>query len=81
MGYLLIKKNDVKTFKSFLSGHEIEVGVRIGSHADVFNPNEEVFVFYGSEDGDAYKAIITQRKKTPAHAENEAVLMLGLIKQ
>jgi len=81
MGYLLIKKNDVKTFKSFLSGHEIEVGVRIGSQANVFNPNEEVFVFYGSDDGDAYKAVITQRKKTPARAEDEALLMLGLVRR
>lgn len=81
MGYLLIKKNDVKTFKSFLSGHEIEVGVRIGSQSNVFNPNEEVFVFYGNEDGDVYKAIITQRKKTPAQTEDEALVMLGLVRQ
>ena len=81
MGYLLIKKNDVKTFKTFLSGQEIEVGVRIGSQANVFNPNEEVFVFYGNDDNDGYKAVITQRKKTAACAENEALLMLGLVKQ
>lgn len=81
MGYLLIKKNDVKTFKSFLSGREIEVGVRIGSQANVFNPDEEVFVFYGNDDNDTYKALITKRTKAGAASKDEALLMLGLVRQ
>ena len=81
MGYLLIKKNDVKTFKSFLSGREIEVGVRIGSEANVFNPDEEVFVFYGNDGSDTYKALITKRTKTGAASEDQSLLMLGIVRQ
>jgi hypothetical protein len=81
MGYLWIKKNDVKTFKSFLSGREIEVGVRIGSLANVFNPDEEVDVFYGNDDTDSYKALITKRRKTGVTSEDQSLLMLGLVRR
>ena len=80
MGYLLIKKNDVKTFKSFLSGNEIEVGVRIGSGANLFNPNEEVYVFYGNEDSDTYKARITRQKRM-SESLNDQIVTLGIIKE
>lgn len=81
MGYLLIKKDDVKTFKSFLSGNEIEVGVRIGAQANMFNPHEEVYVFYGNDDSDTYKALITRQKRAPATSEDHALLMLSLVRQ
>lgn len=80
MSYLLIKKDDVKTFKSFLSGNEIEVGVRIGSGADVFHPDEEVYVFYGNDDSDTYKARITRQERQPAHPSDQTFLTLGLVK-
>ena len=82
MGYLLIKKDDVKTFKSFLSGNEIEVGVRVGSQANVFNPDEEVHIFYGNDDTETtYRARITRQKKVTTVPGNNALVMLGLVKQ
>ena len=81
MGYLLIKKDDIKTFKSFLSGNEIEVGVRVGSQANIFNPNEEVDIFYGNDDSDSYRARITRQKKFTSIPGNNALVMLGLVKQ
>jgi hypothetical protein len=81
MGYLLIKKDDVKTFKSFLSGNEIEVGVRIGTHANIFRPDEEVYIFYGNDDSDSYKARITRQKRAPENASNQSFVMLGLVRR
>ena len=81
MRYLLIKKDDVKTFKSFLSGNEIEVGVRVGSQANIFHPNEEVDIFYGNDDTDTYRARITSQKKFINGPGNHALVMLGLVKQ
>jgi hypothetical protein len=80
MGYLLIKKNDVRTFKSFLSGNEIEVGVRIGSSANIFHPNEEVYVFYGNDDSDTYKARITKQKRVTENPSDQTFVTLGLVK-
>lgn len=81
MGYLLIKKDDVKTFKSFLSGNEIEVGVRIGSGANIFHPNEEVYVFYGNDDSDTYKARITKQKRVAGNPDDESLVTLGIVKE
>lgn len=81
MGYLLIKKNDVKTFKSFLSGNEIEVGVRIGSGANIFRPDEEVYVFYGNDGSDTYKARITRQERPSANISDHTVITLGLVKE
>lgn len=81
MGYLLIKKDDVKTFKSFLSGNEIEVGVRIDSGSNIFHPDEEVYVFYGNDDTDTYKARITKQKRIAQNPSNQAFVTLGLIKE
>ena len=81
MGYLLIKKDDVKTFKSFLSGNEIEVGVRVGSGANIFSPNDEVYVFYGNDDSDTYKARITRQKRVSEHPSDQTFVTLGLIKE
>lgn len=80
MGYLLIKKDDVKTFKSFLSGKEIEVGVRIGSSANIFRPDEEVYVFYGNDDSDTYKARITRKEHLSSNPSDHAFVTLGLVK-
>ena len=80
MGYLLIKKDDVKIFKSFLSGNEIEVGVRIGSGSSAFHPNEEVYVFYGNDDTDTYKARITKQKRVAQNPNDQTLVTLGLIK-
>ena len=77
MGYLLIKKNDLKTFKSFLSGNEIEVGVRVDSQANIFSADDEVYVFYGNDGTDTYKARITRQKRASG---NTAVLLLGVVK-
>ena len=81
MGYLLIKKGDVKTLKSFLNGKEIEVGVRIGSNANIFHPDEEVDIFYGSEDTDTYRARITRQIKSNEMASGHSLVTLGLVKQ
>jgi len=78
MGYLLIKKDDVKTFKAFLSGNEIEVGVRVDATANIFHPDEEVYIFYGNDDSDTYKARITRQKRPSA---NTPFLLLGIIKE
>ena len=77
MGYLLIKKDDVKTFKSFLSGNEIEVGIKVDSKANIFHQDEEVYVFYGNDGDDTYKARVTRQQRA---AENTSFLLLGLIK-
>ncbi len=81
MGYLLIKKDDVKTFKSFLSGNEIEVGVQIGETANLFYPADEVYVFYGNNDDDIYRALITKRKRAPVKSGDQSFFTLGLVKQ
>ncbi len=81
MGYLLIKKNDVKTFKSFLSGNEIEVGVRIGAGAKIFQPNDEVYVFYDNDSLDTYKARVTRQKRSAQHTNDQTFVTLGLIKE
>ncbi len=81
MGYLLIKKDDVKTFKSFLNGKEIEVGVRIGSDANIFHPNEEVDIFYGNDGTDTYRARITRQIKAHDSPGGHSVITLGLVKQ
>jgi hypothetical protein len=83
MSYLLIKQNDVKTFKSFLSGKEIQVGVLVSPTANVFGTGEEVEIFYGNESCDSYKAKITRqdRKPHPLGNGNQAMVMLGLVKR
>jgi hypothetical protein len=81
MGYLLIKKDDVKTFKSFMSGNEIEVGVRISTQANIFRPDEEVYIFYGNDDSDSYKARITSQKRASETASDKSFVTLGLVRR
>lgn len=81
MSYLLIKKDDVKVFKSFLSGNEIEVSILIGSQANIFGMGEEVYIFYGNDDSDAYSARVTRQKRWSPDPGNQTLLMLGLVKR
>jgi hypothetical protein len=81
MSYLLIKQNDVKTFKAFISGREIEVGVVIPSKANMFSPGEEIEIFYG-ENSDTYKAKVVRNKRPEQIASNaeQALVMVSLMK-
>ena len=81
MGYLLIKKDYAKTFKSFLSGNEIEVGVRISTKANIFHPDDEVYVFYDNDDSDTYKAQITRQKRSAENTNDSSLVMLGLVRR
>lgn len=81
MGYLLIKKDDAKTFKSFLSGKEIEVGVRLGADANIFHPDDEIDVFYGNDGTDTYRARITRQIKSLDVPGGHSLITLGLVKQ
>lgn len=80
MSNLLIKKDDAKIFKSFLSGNEIEVSVLIGSQANIFDTGEDVYIFYGNDDSDSYKAQITRQKRWAKNPDQE-FLMLGIVKR
>jgi hypothetical protein len=81
MSYLLIKQNEVKKFKAFLSGREIEVGVVIPAQSDIFGTGEEIEIFYG-ENSDTYKAKVMRQKKSdkPMNADH-AFVMLSLLKR
>lgn len=78
MGYLLIKKNDAKTFKAFLSGNEIEVGVHVSAQDNTFSPDEEVFIFYDNDDTGTYRARVTRHRKVVS--DKNSFVMLGLVK-
>lgn len=80
MSYLFIKQSDVKTFKAFLSGREIEVGVTLQAQSDIFGSGEEIEVFYGNE-MDSYRAKVTGKKRTVKTSEDQAFVMLGVQKQ
>ena len=80
MSYLLIKKNDAKVFKAFLSGNEIEVSVLIGSQANVFDQDEDVYIFYDNGDNDSYKARVTRQRKWVTNPGDQTLLMLGIVK-
>lgn len=77
----MIKQSDVKKFKSFLSGKEIEVGIWLSNTANVFRPGDEVEIFYGEENCDSYRAKITRQKRAPMPNGDQAMVMLGLQKR
>lgn len=78
----MIKQSDVKKFKSFLSGKEIEVGIWLSNTANIFRPGDEVEIFYGEENCDAYRAKITRQKRAlPPGNSDQAMVMLGLQKR
>lgn len=81
MGYLLIKKNDLKTFRSFLNGKEIEVGVRIGANANIFHPDDEIDVFYDGDDSDTYKARVTKQRRSAEIPGGHSLVTLGIVRQ
>jgi hypothetical protein len=78
MSYLLIKKNDAKIFKAFLSGNEIEVGVHVGAQDNTFNQDEEVFIFYDNDNSGTYRARVTRHRKVVS--DKNGFVMLGLVK-
>ena len=81
MSYLWIREDDSKTFRSFLSGNEIEVGFYVQGEKDVFGPGEEIEIFYGDESTDTYKAEIKRQRSTePAPNSGKSFLMLSLVK-
>jgi hypothetical protein len=80
MSYLLIKEDDSKIFKSFLSGNEIEVGVFVGSKNE-FGAGNEIEIFYGNENTSTYRAEIRKLlSTTPAGNSGRSLLMLSLAK-
>lgn len=82
MSYIMIKQNDAKTFKAFLSGREIEIGVVLQSKTEMFGAGEEIEIFYGNN-SDTYKAKITRQKRSvlnPALGD-QSMVMLGLLKR
>jgi hypothetical protein len=83
MGYLLIRQNEAKKFKSFLSGKEIEVGVVVSPTANIFRKGDEVEIFYGNDNCDTYKAKITRQHKGSGNLpnQNQLLVMLGLVRQ
>jgi hypothetical protein len=79
MSYLLIKDKDVKTFKAFISGREVELGVSLSSNANVFRTGEEVEILYGN---DFYKAKINQKKMLePKGQSDQSMVKLSVLKR
>jgi hypothetical protein len=79
----LIRQNEAKKFRSFLSGKEIEVSVMVSPTANIFRKGDEVEIFYGNDNCDTYRAKITRQHKESAHTlnNNQFLVMLGLVKQ
>jgi hypothetical protein len=81
MSYLMIKENDAKIFKAFMSGSEIEVGVVVNAQANVFTPGEVIDIFYGNN-GDTYQAkVVKQKRIERALSKEESLLMVSLMKR
>jgi hypothetical protein len=79
MSYLFIKSDDFKTFKSFLSGNEIEVGVFVGSKNSEFDAGKEIEIFYGEENTSTYRAKISKLlSNTPAGKSGKNLLKMCL---
>jgi hypothetical protein len=82
MSYLLIKEEDTKVFKSFLSGNEIKVGIFANPKNEVFDKGNEIEIFYGNENTDTYRAAIKQTEVASpmANKSGRSLLMLSLVK-
>lgn len=81
MEYLLIKENDVKLFKAFLSGNEIEVGVVVGPTADSIKPGHLLEIFYGNDYTGTYTAQVKRHHKAEYGARRDrSLLMISLVK-
>jgi hypothetical protein len=80
MSFLLIKEDDSKVFKSFLSGNEIEVGVYVSKNNE-FDAGREIEIFYGNENTSTYRAEIKKLlSNTPAGKSGKSLLMMSLAK-
>lgn len=62
MCYLWIKENDAKTFKSFMSGNEIEVGLYVSQTYEALDAGNQIEIFYGEENSDTYRAEIKRQE-------------------
>jgi len=81
MSYLLIKKDDTKIFKAFMSGSEVEVGVVVPSQSNVFSPGEVIDIFYGNT-GDSYEAkVVKQKRIDPKTTKEQSFLMVSFMKR
>lgn len=81
MSYLLIKEDDSKIFKSFLSGNEIEVGVFVASKNKEFDPGSQIEIFYGEENTNTYRAEVKKLlSTTPAGSSGRSFLKMSLAK-
>ena len=81
MCYLWIKEDDAKTFKSFLSGNEIEVGLYVNPSNSVFETVKELEIFYGEQNDDAYRAKVKRHEVLPMITKNErSYVKLSLVK-
>ena len=82
MSYLLIKENDSKIFKSFMSGNEIEIGVVVPAQSDIFNPGEVVDIFYGNNH-DTYQAKVVKQTRVEKKLPNNetSYVMVSLRKR
>ena len=81
MSYLLIKENDTKIFKAFMSGSEVEVGVVVPSQSNVFTPGELIDIFYGNT-GDCYEAkVVKQKRMERSVSKEESLLMVSFTKR
>lgn len=82
MSYLYIKQRDVKTFKAFLSGREVQLNVSVSPKTNMFDKGQEVEVFYGDDYSDSYPAqIVNQKLAAPVENAERAVITLSLQKR
>jgi hypothetical protein len=81
MSYLLIKENDTKIFKAFMSGSEIEIGVVVSAQSDIFVPGEVIDIFYGNN-SDTYQAkVVKKRVEKPLPNNESSLLKVSLLKR
>jgi hypothetical protein len=81
MCYLWIKENDAKTFKAFLSGNEIEVGLFVNPSYNAFDAGNQIEIFYGEENNDSYAAEIRKQEYLhPIKRSDKSYVRLSLKK-
>jgi hypothetical protein len=81
MSYLLIKEDDAKIFKAFLSGNEIEVGVFVGARSDEFDAGNEIEIFYGNENTSTYRAEVKRlMSATPTGQSGRSLVRMSLVR-
>jgi hypothetical protein len=81
MSYLLIRQDDSRIFKSFMSGNEIEVGVLVSPKTVEFDAGKEIDIFYGEETTSTYRAEIKKlMSSTPTGKSGKSLLRMSLVK-